>query len=307
MEIDRRSLGAAGVTVLLWASAFIAIRSAGAHFSPGALALGRLVAGSVVLVVILLVRREGWPARGAWPGILATGILWFGVYMVLLNWAEQHVDAGTASMIVNIGPILIALLGGWFLKEGFPRQVLLGIGVSFIGAVVVGFGLSGGGSSSLIGLVACVLAAVGFAIAMVAQKPALRHASAVQVTTFSCLVGTVVCLPFAGQLVAQTADAPLGDTLAVLYLGVFPTGLAFITWAYALHRTTAAKLGATTYVVPAVVVLMSWVLLGEVPGWLSLVGGLVCLAGVAISRRRPRPRLSPPSTGEPREAARPSQ
>src|ERR1044072_2652541 len=104
MEIDRRSLGAAGVTVLLWASAVIAIRSAGAHFSPGALALGGLVAGSAVLVVILLVRREGWPARGAWPGILATGILWFGVYMVALNWGEREGGAGTGAMVVNGGP-----------------------------------------------------------------------------------------------------------------------------------------------------------------------------------------------------------
>lgn len=307
MEIDRRSLFAAGITVVLWASAFIAIRSAGKHFSPGALTLGRLVIGLAVLVVILAVRREGWPPKQAWPGILATGVLWMAAYMTLLNWGEQHVDAGTASMIVNIGPILIALLGGWLLKEGFPARVLVGIGVSFAGAVVVGFGLSGGGSSSLIGLLACLLAAVSYSVAMVAQKPALKHASALQVTTFSALVGTVVCLPFAGQLATQTASAPIGDTLNVIYLGVFPTGLAFLMWAYALHRTTAAKLGATTYVVPAVVVLMSWALLGEVPGWLALAGGLVCLAGVAISRRRPRTRPSLPSTGEPQAAVRPSR
>jgi len=238
---------------------------------------------------------------------VATGVLWFATYMTLLNWAEQHVDAGTASMIVNIGPILIALLGGWLLKEGFPARVLIGIGVSFGGAVVVGFGLSGGGGNSLVGLVACVLAAVSYSVAMVLQKPALKHGSALQVTTFSCLVGTVACLPFAGQLIDQLGSAPVGDTLNVIYLGVFPTGLAFTTWAYALHRTTAAKLGATTYVVPAVVVLMSWVLLGEVPGWLSLIGGLVCLAGVAISRGRPRRRLSPPSTAVPQEEAHPSR
>lgn len=305
--VDRRSVAAAGVAVVLWASAFVSIRGAAEHFSPGALALGRLVTGSVVLVAILLVRREGWPRRGAWPGILAAGLLWFAGYMTLLNWAEQHVDAGTASMIVNLGPILIALLGGWILKEGFPRAVLAGIAVSFCGAVLVGFSLSGGGSSSLTGMVACLLAAVSYSVATVLQKPALRHASALQVTTFSCLVGTVACLPFAAQLVTETGHAPGGAVLNVLYLGVFPTGLAFTTWAYALHRTTAAKLGATTYAVPVVVVLMSWVLLGEVPGWLALVGGLVCLAGVAISRRRPRSRLSPPSTDEPQEAVRPSR
>ena len=72
----------------------------------------------------------------------------------------------------------------------------------------------------------------------------------------------------------------------MVYLGLFPTALAFTTWAYALSRTTAGKMGATTYAVPALVVLMSWAVLGEVPGWLTLLGGVLCLGGVAVSRRR---------------------
>lgn len=289
---DRRSLLAAAFTVVLWASAFVAIRSAGAHYSPGALALGRLFSGAVVLVALLVVRREGWPARAAWPRIVVAGTLWFGVYMVAVNWAEREIDAGTAAMVVNVGPVLIALLSGWVLKEGFRPRVLVGIAVSFCGAVVVGLSMSGEGHASVLGVALCVVAAVGYAVAVVAQKPALRHASALQVTTFSCLVGMVACLPFAGQLITETAAAPLSATLNVLYLGVLPTGLAFTTWAYALARTSAAQMGATTYLVPALVVVMSWLLLSEVPGWLTLAGGVLCLAGVAFSRtgtRTPTP------------------
>ncbi|MFF5213219.1 DMT family transporter [Streptosporangium sp. NPDC000396] len=286
---DRRALAAAAVTVLLWASAFVAIRSAAQYFAPGALALGRLLAGSVVLGLIWLVRREGLPPRAAWPGILGSGILWFGLYMVALNWGEQEVDAGTAAMVVNIGPVLIALLGGWLLKEGFAPRLLAGMAVSFAGAVVVGVSMSDGGRASVVGVLLCLLAAVTYAGGVVCQKPALRHASALQVTTFGCFVGTAACLPFAGQLVTQVASAPLPAVLNVVYLGVFPTALAFTTWAYALARTTAGKMGATTYVVPALVVVMAWALLGEVPGWLTLVGGLLCLAGVAVSRGRGKP------------------
>ncbi|WP_399120542.1 DMT family transporter [Streptomyces sp. KM273126] len=280
---------AATVTVVFWASAFVSIRSAGAAYSPGALALGRLLAGAVVLGMICVVRREGWPPRSAWPGILISGLLWFGFYMVALNWGEQQVDAGTAALVVNIGPILVALLGSRLLGDHMPPRLLAGMAVSFAGAVTVGLSMSGGdGGSSTLGVVLCLLAAAGYAGGVVAQKPALGRASALQVTTFGCLVGAVVCLPFAGQLATEAADAPLSATLNMVYLGVFPTALAFTTWAYALARTTASRMGATTYAVPALVVLMSWLALDEVPGALTLAGGVLCLAGVAVSRSRAR-------------------
>src|ERR1035438_4427618 len=128
---------AAGVTVVLWASAFVAIRSAGHDFAPGALALGRLVVGALALGIVCVVRRQGWPPRAAWPGILVSGVLWFGAYMVALNWGEHKVDAGTAAMLVNIGPILIALLGSRLLGEDLPKRLVAGLVVAFAGAVVV--------------------------------------------------------------------------------------------------------------------------------------------------------------------------
>jgi drug/metabolite transporter (DMT)-like permease len=282
---ETRALAAAGVTVVLWASAFVSIRHAGEAYSPGALALGRLATAALVLGVIAAVRRVGWPRRGAWPGILVSGVLWFGGYMVFLNWGEREVDAGTAALLVNVGPILIALLGIVLLRERVPRPLWLGIVVSFAGTVVVGLSMSGGGGASLLGVLLCLLAAVTYAIGVVSQKPALAHGSALQVTTYGVLVGFAACLPFAGRLVSEAADAPVSATLNLFYLGVFPTALAFTTWAYALARTTAGKLGATTYVVPAIVVAMSWLFLGEVPGLLTLAGGALCLVGVALSRR----------------------
>jgi drug/metabolite transporter (DMT)-like permease len=277
--------GAAAVTVVLWASAFVSIRAAGEEYSPGALALGRLLSGALTLGVILLIRREGLPPREAWRGVLVSGLLWFGFYMVVLNWGEQLVDAGTAALVVNTGPLLIALLGVRLLGDAMPPRLLAGMAVSFAGAVTVGLSMSDGGGASVLGVVLCLLAAVAYAGGVIAQKPALAHGSALQVTTCGCAIGAVACLPFAGQLVSQAASAPVSATLNMVYLGVFPTALAFTTWAYALARTTASRMGATTYAVPALVVAMSWVFLGEVPGALTLVGGALCLAGVAVSRR----------------------
>ncbi|MDI6104388.1 DMT family transporter [Actinoplanes sp. NEAU-A12] len=283
---SRAAVIAASVTVVLWASAFVGIRAAAPYFSPGSLALGRLLAGAVTLLIFLAVSRQGLPPRAAWPGIVTSGVIWFGVYMVALNWGEQLVDAGTAAMLVNVGPAVMALLAGWLLREGFPPRLLAGIAVSFAGTVIVGLSMSGGGRASVLGVVLCLVAAVTYAGGVVAQKPALRHATALQATTFGCVIGAVACLPFAGRLIADVAAAPLAITLNVIYLGVFPTAIAFTTWAYALARTTAGRMGSTTYAVPVVVIALSWAVLDEVPGWLTLAGGAMCLAGVAVSRIR---------------------
>lgn len=284
VRVPGRAVAAATVTVVLWASAFVGIRAAAPYFSPGSLALGRLLTGALVLIVFLLIRGQGVPPRAAWPGIAISGVLWFGGYMVALNWGEELVDAGTAALVVNVGPAIMAVLAGLFLGEGFPPRLMAGIAVSFAGTVVVGLSMSGGGRAPVLGVLLCLVAAITYAAGVVAQKPALRHATALQATTFGCAIGALACLPFAGELVADVRAAPLSATLNVVYLGVFPTAIAFTTWAYALARTTAGRMGSTTYAVPAVVVLLSWLMLGEVPGWLTLAGGVLCLAGVAVSR-----------------------
>ena len=186
----------------LWASAFVAIRSAGGHFAPGALALGRLLVAS--LAWHGAAARRWWPAD---PGSLARNsrlwLLWFGLYMVTLNWGERDMDAGTAAILVNIGPILLALLGGWLLHEGFARRLAAGMAVSFGGVLVVGISESDGGRTSVTGVVLCLVAAVCYAGGVVRQTLALCHSTAVQVTTFGCFTGAAARLPFAGQLLSQ--------------------------------------------------------------------------------------------------------
>ncbi|MBB5855413.1 DMT family transporter [Amycolatopsis umgeniensis] len=285
--IDVKAVAAITVTLVLWASAFVGIRFAGAHFEPGSLALGRLLVGALALGAIAAVKRMPLPPRKAWPGIAGAGVFWFGLYMVALNWGEHYTDAGTASLLVGIGPVFAAILAGIVLKEGLPRPLVIGLVVAFTGAAIVGLS-SQHGSSSVLGVVLCLLAAAGYAVGVVSQKPALSHATALQATTFGCVVGAVACLPFSGQLIDDVATAPASATWSVVYLGLLPTALAFYTWAYALSRTPAGKLGVTTYVVPVIVIALSWLFLDEVPTLLAILGGALCLAGVGVSRTKKR-------------------
>jgi len=280
------ALLAALVTVTMWASAFVAIRAAGNELSPGSIALGRLLVSSVVLTGIALVRREPLPRRRDLLRIAAYGVLWLGVYSVSLNAAERRVDAGTAAMLINVGPILIAILAGFFLKEGFPRWLFVGCAIAFSGCVLIGLASSHGSAGAGLGIVLLAVAALAYASAVVIQKPVLVHVSPLQVTWLGCVVATIACLPFAPTLAGEAASSGAAALGWTVYLGLFPTALGFAAWAYALGRMPAGRLASLTYLIPVLAVVLGWAVLGEAPPWVAVVGGGLCLVGVSVARRR---------------------
>ncbi|MDV8023038.1 DMT family transporter [Rhodococcus sp. IEGM 1330] len=302
--VDWLALGAVTITVVSWASAFVAIRGVGESFGAGPLALGRLLIGSFALGAIVLVqnlrsfrglhsgRRWVKPNRTQWLQIISIGVFWFGIYNVALNAAEQRVDAGTTSMIIQIGPILVALFAGLLLGEGFPRWLVIGAGIAFAGAVMVGVVTAVTTTSTtktdadFLGIALCLVSAVTYAIGVLSQKPVLRTIPGLQVTWMACTIGMVCTLPFAPALLDDLGAASAGATGGLIYLGLVPTALAFSTWAYALTRMNAGKLGITTYAVPPITITLAWLLLGEVPHVLAVVGGVICLVGVGLSRKR---------------------
>jgi len=285
-QSHRAVLLAVGVTLLLWASAFVAIRFVGRSLSPGPLALGRLAVASLVLSAVVLARRERPPAGRAAAFAVLSGLLWLGVYNLALNAAERRIDAGTSALLVNTGPIFIALLAGRALREGYPRALVGGCAVAFTGAVLIGIGVSRHGLQATWGAGLCVIAALGYAAGVVAQKPALRSASPLAVTWLACTVATLACLPYAPELIDQAGRAGADKLAWTAYLGLGPTAVGFGCWAFALARTSAGRLGVTTYLVPPLVVLLGWAFLAEAPPLLAAPGGVLCLAGVALSRRR---------------------
>lgn len=294
-----RVLAAAGFTVLAWASAFVVIRFVGQEYSPGGLSLGRLAIGSICLSVIMLAGRR-WVrmSRRDWGLVILIGVLWFGVYNVALNAGEQRVDAGTAAMLIQLAPILIGLLAGLVLGEGFPRMLVIGGLVAFAGTLLIGFATASG-HADLGGVLLVLLAAAVYAVAVVAQKVVLRRVPGLQVTWLACLIGTIACLPFIPALADDLASASFGTTIGMVYLGVVPTAAAFLTWAYALARSDAGRLGATTYAVPPIAIALGWIFLGEVPAVLAVVGGVISLIGVGIARRQPKSVTSEPAGGQP--------
>ena len=290
-------IAAVATTLVLWASAFVAIRHLGGTYSAGSLSLGRLVVGSIALGAVAVSRGLPRPSGRDWLGLVVIGVLWFAVYNVALNQGEHHVDAGTSAMLIQVSPVLIAVLATLFLGEHFTLWLGVGLVLAFAGVVLIGVSQPGG-HNDIVGVLLCLLAALVYSIALVVQKPLVSRLSALHVTWLACTVGAIACLPFAGQLVDGTRDASASDVWWVVYLGLFPTAIAFTTYAFALQHMTASSLGITTYLVPPLTILMGWVFLAETPPGMAYVGGALALVGVAVSRRRTAPRKVPETPDE---------
>ena len=292
-------VAAIGVTLVLWASAFVAIRHLGHDVTPGALSLGRLLIAAVALSLLLARSTRNRFTRNEVLLLLGCGIAWFGIYNLALNASEQRIDAATAAMLVQVGPILIALLAALFLGERLTGWLLLGMGIAFGGVVVIGSAMRGDGGSDLDGVLLALIAAATYAVGVVCQKVLLRRLSGLEVTTYACWIGVLVCLPWAGDLGDVVQHGSTRNLLLIGYLGLFPTALAFSTWAFALRHTDAGKQALTTFLVPAIAAVMAWLLLDEVPPALAFLGGVLCVVGVLVTRRKPR---SPGEAQEYRES-----
>ena len=276
-------------TVVFWASAFAGIRAGLGEYGPGEIALFRFVVASVVLGCIALVTRMSLPERRDLPAVFLAGFLAFTVYHVALNYGEVAVGAGAASVLINTAPLFTALLAVTFLGERLRVLGWVGMAVSFFGAVLISAG-EGEGFGLAPQALLILLAALSSSIYFVIQKPYLQKYGALAFTTYAVWAGTFLSLVFLPGLISQMGAAPPGTTLAMVYLGVFPTAIAYVTYAYAFSRMPASRAVSFLYLIPVMAYLIAWAWIGEVPTLLSVVGGCVTLSGVlivnAFGRRR---------------------
>ena len=269
-------------TVILWASAFVGIRAGLQGYSPGGLACLRFLIASVCMYIVylLLPPRETIPLRDK-ALLLLIGIVGIGFYQIALNYGELSVSSGLASFIISQSPIITVTFAILFLSEPLKLPVFIGMLISILGVGLITLG-SAHQFNFQMGFFYILFATLVSSIYSLMQKPFLKKYHAIEVTAYiiwGSLFALVIYLP---NVFHDVQTASLQATLSVIYLGIFPAAIAYVAWSYALKEIPAARAVSFLYFMPIVATILGWIWLGEIPAWVSLVGGLLALCGVWI-------------------------
>lgn len=272
---------AVAVTVITWASAFAGIRAGLVSYSAESVALLRYLTASALLAGYAVWKRMPLPDWRDWPGLAGLGFAGFALYNFALNLGETQIPAGTASLIVASAPIFVALMASRLYKEQMTVISWAGIVLSVAGVFVISVDLREGivlTPSALLVL----LAAFSQAVYTATQKKLLQKYKPIELVSYAVWTGTALLLIFLPRLIGEMPQATPQSTLAVVYMGIFPGALGYVSWSYVLSKLPASRAGTFLYLVPAAAIGIAWLWLGEAPEAAALIGGALVVSGVVL-------------------------
>ncbi len=276
------------ITVLVWSSAFPVTKYTAAAFSPNVLGLLRCGVAAVILLVIGCFNRIKAPKRLSHvPLFLLCGSFGFSLYMIFFNSGMVTMSSAGSSLIIATAPVLTAIGAFLFYREGIKPLGWCAIATAFLGVSVLLLSDLGKGGSGGIGIFWIMMAAVVFCCYNLMTRKLLSLGySAMECVTWSMVCGAVCLLPFLPEAIGQLRAAPPSAILAAVYLGAMPSAISHLFWnaamALALRTSDVANY---QFLTPLFSTVMGFAILGEVPGVLTLLGGLIILASIVVFAR----------------------
>jgi len=280
------------VVMVLWAANFIVVKSALAVLPPVGFTFLRFTLVSATLFLLLRWREGsvGLPRRDR-LAIMGFGALGFGVYQILWTTGLQTVPAGDSALIIAATPVLVALIAVVAGTDVLTPVKLAGVLVSFAGVAVViasGQGLTLGGEIG--GEAMTLLAALLWSIYTAYATPYVRRYSPLRATAWSALAGTLVLAPIGIFQLSGVDTATLEPAVlaAILYSGMLSSGVSNVVVMNGVKVVGPTRTAALQFLVPALAVVLAAVFLNEAIRAGQIVGGVVIVGGVLLTRWQPR-------------------
>lgn len=276
----------------IWGWSFLFIKVAVAGMTPPAVAAARVTLGFVVMLVVLRLRGGSLPRdRTSWRHFIVMATVHSVVPFTLLAWGEERITSALTAVLNASTPLFAALVAAAALNERLrpPQVVGLALGIAGV-AVAAGVGSGDVGSSSLGGAAAAVGAAACYGLGFGYARRHLGNVPPLVATTGQLLAATVLAAPAA--LVSTSLEGapqlPFHRMAAVVLLGVFGTGFAYVLNYRAIAALGPTRASLVTYLVPLVAVTVGVAFLDEPFEPRLLVGGSLTVVGITLVHDRLR-------------------
>ncbi|MEN3089922.1 MAG: DMT family transporter [Staphylococcus pseudoxylosus] len=271
------------ITILLWASAFPAIKLALNDFKAENLSALRLLIAAIILLFVGIIKKVKLPDIKDLPFIILLGFCGFTVYHTALSFGEYFVSAGVASLIVSTTPIFAAILATFFLKENFSKLAWIGSIIAFLGVALISLGNGEQINAMVIGIILVIIASVGESIYFVFQSKYLAKYGFFPLTIYTIIAGALFTIIFLPQAFIEMYNAHVSSNISVIYLGAFPTVIPYFALAYTIQKIGVSDATISLYLTPAISLILSYFMLSEVPTITAIIGGIITLIGVTIT------------------------
>lgn len=271
----------ASISVLIWATAFLFTQYARESFSSESVGLLRYFCASIVLFVILAVKKLGFPKLKDVPKFLLSGGIGFALYVTAFNMSVQTINGTTSSIIIQISPILTAVFSCILFREKIPVRGWISIVIAFGGVLVLT--LWNGVFSVKPGVLWMLVSALSMSIYNLTQRMFVKDYTPLQATSYSIFGGTLFLLLFLPKAVPEMAGASLKSWGAIVFLGVFASVVAYVCWtkAFSLAKRTS-DVSNFMFSMPFLTSLVGFITGGEIPGPETIVGGVLILGGMIM-------------------------
>lgn len=270
-------------TIILWGSAFPMIKIALNDFSAESLSAFRLILATIILLPFVIIKKLPTPELRDIPVIFILGFCGFVIYHTALNFGETLISAGISGILVSTTPIFSSALAYIFLKEHFSKWNWLSSLVAFIGISIISISKDDYTTINVLGVFIILLASFSESLYFTFQKKYIEKYGFIAFTLYTIMASSPFMLIFIPEIINDIHGATFTSIVSVPYLAIFPTIIPYVLLAYIVKSVGVSDATMSLYLTPIVSLLLSYLLLDELPTTLAIIGGIITLLGVSLS------------------------